>query len=86
MSSAMGQISVGGVFLLLLGRCYAELPGHLQPLGSHMDPELVRRTGHLPSPLEFYENYVAPQTPLIIEGALKGSTVWKDWQSDQYIR
>ena len=62
------------------------LPGHLQPLGAHMEPEPIRRFSHLPSPREFYEGYVAPKTPVIIEGALEGSPVWKHWQDDQYIR
>ncbi len=77
--------------LLLQLRCipgtdHEGLPGHMQPLGSHMDPEPVRRVSHLPTPREFYEGYVATKTPLVIEGALKGSPVWKNWQDDGYIR
>lgn len=68
------------------GGGHEDLPGHLEPLGSHMPPELVRRISHLPSPREFHENYVTPKTPVIIEGALRSSKVWKDWQDDDYIR
>lgn len=68
------------------GTSHEELPGHMLPLGSHMDPEPVRRISHLPSPMEFYEGFVVPKTPVVIEGAMKGSAVWKDWQNDQYIR
>lgn len=90
MSSSSGS-RVSVLFFLLvvldvLGRSHEELPGHMQPLGSHMHPEPVRTISHLPSPEEFYEGFVLPQTPLIIEGALRGSAVWKHWQNDQYIR
>ena len=61
-------------------------PGHMMPLGSHMTPELVRRISHLPSPKEFHENYVVPKMPVIMEGALRGSPVWRKWQDDQYLR
>lgn len=63
-----------------------DLPGHLQPLGAHMPPEQVRRLSHLPSPREFHEDYVVPKTPVIFEGALKNSPVWRNWQDDNYIR
>ena len=63
-----------------------ELPGHMMPLGSHRAPEMVRRISHLPSPLEFHENYVLPKIPVVIEGALNNSATWRKWQDDQYIR
>ena len=77
------------VLLLQLLQCVlgeTALPGHLKPLGSHMSPGQVRRVSHLPSPTEFNEGYVVPKTPLIIEGALKNSAVWRNWQDDQYLR
>ena len=84
-------------FLLLLvlqglHRCVPEdtgqedLPGHLQPLGAHMPPEQVRRLSHLPSPREFQEKFVTPQTPVIFEGAMRNSPVWRNWQNDGYFR
>ncbi len=63
-----------------------ELPGHLKPLGAHMPPEQVRRINYLPSPVEFYQGFVVPKTPVIIEGALRNSSVWKLWQDDEYLR
>ena len=68
------------------GEGHEELPGHMQPIGSHMDPEPVRTISHLPSPWEFHEGFVLPKTPVVIEGALKGSDVWKRWKHDQYLR
>lgn len=87
----LGAWCVWTVVLLQLLQCVpggteGALPGHMQPLGSHMSPGQVRRVSHLPSPREFSEGYVAPKTPLIIEGALKNSAVWRDWQDDQYLR
>lgn len=63
-----------------------ELPGHLKPLGSHMPPEQVRRISYLPTPMEFHQGFVASRTPVIMEGALKNSAVWKLWQDDEYLR
>ena len=63
-----------------------DLPGHLKPLGAHRPPEQVRRLGHLPSPREFHEGYVVPKTPVVLEGALRNSPVWRKWQEDDYIR
>lgn len=63
-----------------------ELPGHLKPLGAHMSPEQIRRISYLPSPVEFHQGFVASKTPLIIEGALRNSSVWRLWQDDEYLR
>ena len=60
-------------------------PGHLQPLGSHVDPNPVLEISHLPTPAEFHERYVLPKVPVLMRGALTGD-VWKRWQNDQYLR
>ena len=64
----------------------SNLPGHMQPLGSHMEPELVRRLDHMIPPPEFYEDYVVPKRPVIFEGLLSQTDVLKNWQSDDYLR
>ena len=77
------------VLLLVLvwnGQADSNLPGHLQPLGSHMPPEYVRRVSHIPSPLEFHREYVSSKTPLLMEGIMKNADVIKNWQNDDYLR
>ena len=38
-----------------------DLPGHMQPLGSHMSPEYVKRLTEVPTPSKFVEQYVRPK-------------------------
>jgi len=64
----------------------SELPGHMQPLGSHRPPIQVKRIQHLPTPAEFQRDYVSPKIPVVMEGALNGASVWKKWQNDDYLR
>jgi len=63
-----------------------DLPGHMQPLGSHKPPILVQRIQHLPTPAEFYKTYVQPKVPVVMEGALDEATIWRKWQNDDYLR
>ncbi len=72
--------------LLVCNGCYGHLPGHMQPLGSHRDPEPVRRIDHMPSPTEFYEDFMKPKVPVIFEGLLLEEEVLHNWQSDDYLR
>ena len=64
----------------------SDLPGHMQPLGSHRPPIVVKRIRHLPSPAEFHRDYVTPKVPVVMDGALYGASVWRKWQSDDYLR
>ncbi len=64
----------------------SELPGHMQPLGSHRPPIKVKRIQHLPTPVEFHRDYVTPKIPVVMEGALNGASAWKKWQNDDYLR
>ena len=64
----------------------SELPGHMQPLGSHRPPIKVTRIQHLPTPAEFHRDYVTPKVPVVMEGALNGASAWKKWQNDDYLR
>lgn len=74
---------------LLLASCSAEpadLPGHMKPLGSHRDPELVTRIVHAPSVVEFQQEYAQPRRPLVMEGILANTDLIKNWQQDEYLR
>ena len=64
-----------------------ELPGHMQPLGSHVTPEYVKRVwGEILRGSEFVEQYVHPKQPVIFEGLIKNLTVRKNWANDNYLR
>ena len=60
-------------------------PGHMQPLGSHMEPKTVTRISHMPTPQEF-QRFVALKQPVIFEGLMSNQQVIKNWQSDDYLR
>ena len=60
-------------------------PGHMQPLGSHMEPKPVTRISHMPTPQEFHK-FVALKRPVIFEGLMSNQQVIKNWQSDDYLR
>jgi len=64
-----------------------EIPGHMQPLGSHMEPRLVvKRIQHIPTPQEFNDEYVRNSQPVIFEGLMREQEVIKNWQNDDYLR
>ena len=63
------------------------LPGHMQPLGSHVMPEYVKRVwGEILRGSEFVEQYVHPKQPVIFEGLIKDLQVRKNWASDKCLR
>ena len=63
-----------------------DLPGHMQPLGSHMPPEYVKRVSGLPTPTQFVEQYLHTKQPVIFEGLIKDLDVRKKWADDNYLR
>ena len=63
-----------------------DLPGHMQPLGSHMPPEYVKRLSEIPSPSQFVEQYLHPKQPVVFEGLVKDLDVRRNWASDDYLR
>lgn len=67
-------------------RNYELHPGHHLPLGSHVAPITVKRLTYLPSPTEFYQNFVEKRLPVVMEGAMTASKVFNNWQSDDYLR
>ena len=57
--------------------------GHLQPLGSHRDPEAVPEFSrdNYPTPEEFWKKFVKPSKPAVFRGGAKdwvGLTKWTD--------
>ena len=86
------QRNMPGLLLVLLvilpsGGCSTETdpPGHLKPLGSHMDPIIVDRTDAFPRAREF-RRYVDEHKPLLVKGLLKETDCFRNWRHDSYIR
>lgn len=60
--------------------------GHLQPLGSHRDPDnsLIDELHDIPSPKVFWEKYVKPSRAVVLRGAAKNSPAFTKW-TDEYL-
>ena len=60
--------------------------GHLQPLGSHMDPEQVSEftRGNYPTPKEFWKNFVKPSKPAVFRGGAGDWVGFTKW-TDEYL-
>jgi len=64
-----------------------DLPGHMQPIGSHRQPEgSIEVLTHVPDPLEFYNKYMATHTPVLFKGAIAGTPALTQWKDDEYLR
>ena len=64
-----------------------DLPGHMQPIGSHRPPEeSISVLPYVPNPLEFYEEYVTAHTPVLFKGAILGTPALTKWKDDEYLR
>lgn len=73
-------------FILAVAQSTEDPSGHLQPLGSHQPPEgSLAVVDVLPSPREFFENYVKPGKPVIFRGAAKAMPPYTQW-TDDYLR
>ena len=59
-------------------------PGHLKPLGSHREPELVARLSAMPSSHDFHFGYAETSTPVLLEGLLNSTQILQTWGSDEY--
>ncbi len=66
----------------------SDLPGHMQPLGSHRPPwkieTLLSHTKLTAS--SFYYDYVKQNKPVKFSGLLNDSEVLRNWQDDDYLR
>lgn len=60
-------------------------PGHLQPLGSHREPELVATLSAMPTSRSFYWDHVQTSTPVLLKGLLNSTALLKNWGSDEYV-
>lgn len=60
--------------------------GHLQPLGSHRDPDntLIDELHEIPSAKVFWEKYVKPSRAVVLRGAAKNSPAFTTW-TDEYL-
>lgn len=64
-----------------------DLPGHMQPIGSHRPPEEhITILSRVPDPLEFYEEYVSLKKPVLLKGAISSTPAVTKWISDEYLR
>ena len=64
-----------------------DLPGHMQPIGSHRPPEeSISVLPYVPNPLEFYEEYVTAHTPVLFKGAILDTPALTKWRDDEYLR
>lgn len=57
--------------------------GHMLPLGSHMDPQMITTITSTPISTEFHEKYVQTSTPVIIKGVLNSTSVLENWGNDE---
>lgn len=73
------SVATGGDFLVPVG--------HLKPLGSHRPPEvnLVDDLQEIPSPQEFWTNYVRPSKAVVLRGAAKHGRAFTEW-TDKYLK
>ncbi len=57
--------------------------GHMQPLGGHRDPDPVeeRSVDQMPTPLEFWNEFLVHSKAVVFRGAAKkfpGASLWTD--------
>ena len=73
--------------LIIVVKGNDDLPGHMQPIGSHRPPEeSIPILSRVPDPLEFYEKYVAKNAPVLFKGAIADTPALKKWIDDEYLR
>lgn len=75
------------LFVLVVVNSEVDPPlGHLKPLGSHQPPESPITVIHsIPSPKDFFENYVKTSKPVLFKGAAKSIPPYELW-TDNYLR
>lgn len=62
------------------------LPGHLQPLGLQTPPVGgVLTVNNIPSPEEFFYQFVKPGKPVLFKGAASKTPAYQQW-TDNYLR
>ena len=84
---------LSSIYTLLLGfiylslRTHADSPkGHLERLGNQGPKQgHIEVLDALPSPVEFFENYIVPGKPVVFKGAAKPMPAFKNW-NDEYLK
>ena len=72
--------------LFLQSVCADGFPkGHLEPLGSHCPPGNIEERHDVPTPLEFWNDYVKVSRPVVFRGAAKHSAAFRLW-TDEYLK
>ena len=75
------------VTIAVIGGDEGDLLGHMQPIGSHRPPEdNITILSYVPDPVEFYEEYVIMQMPILFKGAILGTPALTKWTDDEYLR
>eukprot|EP00794_Sanderia_malayensis_P008242 gene8242-9124_t len=61
--------------------------GHLEPFGAHMAPSPVDEITmeNMPSPKQFWKDYVSRRKPAVFRGAAKQSPAYEKW-TDEYLK
>ena len=49
-------------------------------------PEAVTRLSHIPSAEEFHTDWEKAGQPVVLEGLLNRTEVFRNWQQDDYLR
>ena len=83
-SSVLGVVVL---FVICLRLAFGdELPGHMQPLGSHRPMEgEIERINNIPDPVTFYEEYVVPKRPVVLAAAIANTPPLTRW-TDEYFK
>ncbi len=63
----------------------ASVPGHLEPLGSKNIKHSLEVLQSYPDPKTFFETYVVPSKPVLIQNAAKVSPAFEKWSRDEYF-
>lgn len=74
------------IVIVAIGSDVGELPGHMQPIGSHRPPEDIYTLSYVPDPIEFYEDFMIMQRPALFKGAIAGTPAVTKWIDDEYLR
>ena len=75
------------VAVIAIGSDQGGPPGHLQPIGSHRLPEEnFTILSYVPDPVEFYEDFVLTNTPVLFKGAIADTPAVTKWNDDNYLR
>jgi len=69
---------------MCVGSAHSSIRGHLEPLGSHKEPEgkVFAMDGWPASPADFFKDFVQKSRPVLFRGAAKQMKAFKLWTDD----